>query len=215
MYILANPLISKNLMYYSLKLNDKGLFFMSQGFNNEFYPIFITNDVKKIIGLMGLPETILEETMEQNEFFDILIENKFFKTKKFVVDSSEGGCTMLATFSEYLKGKEFDIAYEKISLDDILAYFERETTFIEKYYKRLSILESYSELDISGNYKVKKLDGKLILAMIPDFDKYRLGAVIKHFKASYFEDEIERDYFLLTKEYDEIIKIVSEINEKI
>lgn len=205
MNILNNPLLSKNFMYYNLKLNDKGLFYMNKSVDNKIiYPIFITNDEIEIVEFMKLPLGVLNLHDNIEEFFEVLIENPFFKTKKFRIDTSEGECRMLELFANYIYEQELDESYEKITSEYILDFFEEKSFFIKKYLQTS---------DLINNPKgIKYFDGKMIFSLIPDFDKYKIGKTIKYFYNEYFEDEIERDYFLLTKNNEDFLKILVEIS---
>ncbi len=204
MHILTNPLLSRNFMFNNLKLTDKGLFYMSKSEDNKIiHQIFITDDAVKIINLMKLPEAVLNIPFEEaDRFFDILIDNNFFKTKKFRFDVSKGESKLLSKFAEYLTDKEFDESYEKISLELVLNHFRTESVFLNKLQKSVEIID---------NPKLIKVDGKLIFSLIPDFDKYKITDTLSVFYKEYFEDDIDRDFFLLKKDMEEIKKILLEI----
>jgi hypothetical protein len=208
MYILTNPLLSKNFMYYNMKLNANGLFYISQSEDGKIsYQIFMTKDVNEIIQFMNLPNSVLDVDMKREDFFDILVENKYFKTKKFVYDPSEGGCIMLSEMSEYLKNKDFDIRYENITIEYISEFFKDNILFHEKYEKCIKL--------INNGVKKYKLSGLTILSLFPNFDKYKLGEFIDYFNNEYFEDDIEKDYFLMRNDMYDMRVVIIEIMNKI
>jgi hypothetical protein len=87
-------------------------------------------------------------------------------------------------------------------------FFGNEGNLMDKYEK--------SQVIFSNNcYPHKKINGKVILENVPEFDKLRLGSTLYYFLNHVFEDKIERDYFLLTsterKIFDYFLETTAEI----
>ncbi len=201
MKVLGNGLLARNFSFYSLRLNDKGLFYVNRSINNT-HEIFMTSDPAKILSVMDLKfEDIDGVNMER--FFEILLGCEYFKTKRFTEDISEGGNLLLTKFSEYLKTVEYINTYTKITPERILEFFGTDA-FIEKLYKSNIVLNR----DIKH---VSKLDGNLVLKYHPSYDKTRFSITFPYFMKNAFPDDIELAYFLKTHDEQDLVNKFIEV----
>lgn len=201
MKVLGNALLGRNFAFYNMRLNDTGLFYVNRS-ENDTHEIFITSDPAKILSIMDLKfEDIDGVNMER--FFEILIGNEYFKTKKFVEDVSEGGSLLLSKFAEYLQTVEYLNTYTRITKERIFEFFGTEV-FIEKLHK--------SDVVLNNNLKaISKFDGSVILKHYPDYDKTRFGITFPYFKENAFCDDIELKYFLKTNTEQTLVSKFMEV----
>ena len=198
MFILGNPLLGRNFSFYGYKLNENGLFFLSRNVKNEIvHEILITDDEYKIVSMMELDYDEVKASDYEN-FFSMLITCPYFKRQNFTRDISEGEVQLFNLFAEYIKGRCYSSEFKPLSINYVLNYL-REDVLLLKIKKSRAIIEKRKD--------IKKLDGRLILKHIPDFEKKKLGEAIYHFLVgNVFEDEIERDFFLLISTEEDIIE---------
>ncbi len=196
MYILGNAIISRIFSTHGFLFNDKGLFYITDS-KYKRYEILISNDVKKIVELLGVNFEDIDNK-DESEFFKTMVVSPYFKAKKFKKDISEGGSKLLSNMAEFLKTIEHNIEYQRLQLDTMFEFFKEEK-FEETYKKAVSSIENFHEIR-------SKFSGSVILKHIPEFDKYQLGETIHNFNHSHFSSDLERDYFLLISSEEDIIK---------
>jgi hypothetical protein len=209
MKVLDNPLLSRNFSFTGLKLNDKGLYYVNKkdfkDINAPVHEIFITSDPVKILSIMELDFEQVDKA-NNDEFIEILIDCPYFNRNRFLDDISEGRCKLLEEMSEFLQNTDFDPNYKKTTLMRIMDFFGNEGNLMDKLEKSKKIFEF-------NKIPAKNLSGKLILEHVPDYDKTKLSSTIPKFLHDTFEDEIERDYFLVTKTALEIVDYFLETTE--
>jgi hypothetical protein len=207
MKILANPLLSRNFSFYNLKLNHKGLFYVNRNKDNSvIQEIFITIDLSKILSIMDLK---FEDINNINDaaFFQILLDCEYFKTKKFNVDVSDGKCFLLNSFSNYLKTVEYKNLYTRITFERIMEFYSDENDFKNKYEKSCYV--------IANRKKIQKLQGIAILNQVVGYDRTQLSTTIPYFHDHAFSDEIEKQYFFITSNQEEIINKFLEVTKSV
>ncbi len=199
MYVLGNPVLSRLFQTQRLKLNHKGLFYPNKKGNGIGYDIFITNDVKKILSLIDINFDDVDN-MDENVFFPIVANSPHFKLHRFIEDISEGECRQLASMALYLKSEpkpQYTTVYKNITLDNLFDFFKEEN-FNEIYTKTVYNLENYSLIK-------RKFNGQVILKNVPDYDRRKLSTTIPHFNHSYFPNNIERDFFILSSSEKDLV----------
>ena len=197
MKVINNSLLGKNFMLYSFKLNETGLFYKNQSEDKKItHEIFITSNPIEILKLMDLNFSDIDKVNDE-EFFEILLNCEYFKTKCFVKDNSNGDSYHLAKFAKFLacKNYEFDASYEKITLERLDLIDFDKNVFYEKLKKSTVILKNIKQY--------KNLSGTIIIKKYPDYDKSKFSETIPKFYSS-FQDDIDLKYFMITKSDSEI-----------
>lgn len=196
MYILGNAIISRIFSTHGFLFNDKGLFYIVDS-KHKYYEILISNDVKKIVELLGMNFEDVDNK-DEAEFFKVIVRSPYFKAKRFKEDVSEGGSKLLSNMVEFLKTNGYNTMYQKLQLDTVFQFF-KDSEFEETYKKAVSAIKNFHEIK-------SKFNGSVILKHIPEFDKYQLGETIHNFNHAHFSSDVERDYFILTSSEEDIIK---------
>lgn len=200
MKILGNPILSKNFAHNNLLLNNDGLFLPIE----DKYLLFITSDPVKIVGLLDMNFDEFDKK-SMVELFPLFESSPFIKLKAFRVDTTKGRNKCFLEFSEYLKGKDISRKYEKITTEYLLEYFKDESDFIESYKKSQTILSN----------TLVKFSGKTILKYVPNYNVLILNTTLPYFLSNYFENKLEKDYFLVTNSEADIVSKFVEVTENL
>lgn len=185
MYIKANPVLSKMYAHSGLTLNEKGLFFFAKENPNFFF--LITDDHVKIAEVMGFKYEEIEAAKEYHDFFKLLSTNQFFRPSRFVEDTSEGGSKMLKELSEYLQANPIYKGYTTRQIPDMFEPL-KEFNFQNQYYRLYELMQNIIPIN-------KKLNGRLVLQLKPDFDKTKLNEGFDHFNNK-FNSWLEKAEFI-------------------
>jgi hypothetical protein len=163
--------------------------------DNGKYVFKISDDDKKVCELLELN---YDDVCKSNydEFFNLVLNSKYFFRSKFIEDSSNGRCNLLIKISEYLKNNETTSKPRiRLSTENLIKFFKSDFTI--NYNKVCFILSS----EIAIN---QKFNGNIILEKVPNYDKTKLNITIPYFTKSM--SNIELQYFILSSTTDEIVE---------
>lgn len=165
MYVKANPILSKMFNHCGLTLNEKGLFYVNH--DDTRFEFLITEDHVKIAEIMGFDYSEFDAAKEWNQFFDLLMTNKYFRPSRFMEDPTEGRVQAFADIAKYLSEhpnpkKE----YVKRTIEDMCEEL--------KEFNLKARIDRLNELAINCTKIIKRLSGQFILKMDPNFPKTKL-----------------------------------------
>ncbi len=183
MKILGNPIISKNFKSSKLHLNNTGLYRKVSIENGFSHLIFISDDIVKIMQLLDIDFDKINDELKND--YDILLSSKHFNTKIFFENRSKNPAKDLIDFALYLNENNIEILpFEKISIEKINNLFNidlnslvNEVTFV---------LDNYNKVRSS------KINGRLFLKFLPEYNPRNFSTDIPNFTASFEEYEYKK-----------------------
>ena len=203
-------ILGKILKSAGLKYSEKGLQYLQYDLRENHKSVVgtidITKDFSQILEILELDVNEFEEGfISLVDFFKYIMKSPYFNAEKFINHEKEQRNFMLQSLEEYLilnnleNNKSEKLTFERVK--ELFSDIDFET--------EMNILLERAE---KKKRIVDKLNGRVILDMIPDFEQTRIGLTMGLFKNS-FESNEEYIDFMVDSSQKEVLSKFKEVNK--
>lgn len=206
----SSIIIGKMLKSAGLKYSEDGLQYIQLNLRENHKSVVgsidITKDFYKTLELLGLNISDYENGFSNTEgLFNFITKSQYFHPDKFINPDKEQRSIILQKLEEFLILKKFEsVEFKRIDFEKVKSFFV-DTDFETEISNLLIKAEKKK-----GIYD--KLNGRVIMDSIPDFDTKKIGVSLGYFKHSFQSNE---DYveFLMEHSKEEVISKFKQINQ--
>jgi hypothetical protein len=206
----SSIIFGKILKSAGLKYSEAGLQYLQYDLRENHKSVVgtldVTKDFSKILNILELSvEEFNAGFKSTEELIKFVIKSPYFRPDKFINPNKEQRSITLQKLEEYLilnKVENFspkDVTFEQIKEMFSNIDFEAEIAkLVEKAEKKNSIVD--------------KLNGRVILDAIPDFEPSKIGVALGYFKHS-FDTHIEYVEFMSEHSKEEVFEKFKQVNQ--
>ena len=206
----SSIIIGKMLKKIGLKYSEDGLQYLQHDLRENHQSVVgtinITKDFERVLNILELDiDKFKAGFTNLDSLLGFLAETPYLKVSKFINREKEQRTFLLQKFEEYLILNNIENTnYKSLEFSRVVELFP-EINFEEEKAKLLEKAEKKKGIH-------DKLNGRVILDMIPNFDKTQIGEALYRFKNS-FESIDEHVDFMIEHSSEEVFCKFKEVNQ--